>query len=1111
MYAFAPDRGARRITTMTLALLVTAVLLSGLGAAQAATSELFFSEYIEGSSNNKALEIYNGTGALVNLATGAYTIQMYFNGSGTAGLTINLTGVVADGDVYVVANSGAAIPAILAQADQTNGAGWYNGDDAVVLRKGMTIIDVIGQIGFDPGTEWGTGLTSSADNTLRRKAAICQGDVNGADAFDPAPEWDGFAIDTVDGLGSHSATCGGSTPTNPSGSGAANPAGVEAGDSSLLTVNVTPGTNPASTGLAVNVDLLSIGGAAAQSFFDDGSNGDVTAGDNVFSYLATVAAATTPGAKSLPASLSDAQGRSGSASIALTVIVVIPINQVQGSAHISPLNGQVVTTIGIITARRSNGFWIESQVFDTNDATSEGLFIFTGSTPLVAIGSDVRVTGTVSEFRPGGLGGGGLTTTQIVSPSILIRSTGNPLPEPTIIGVGGRIPPAEIINNDGAGNVEAQPPATFDATTDGIDFYESLEGMRVQVNNAVAVGPTSDFNEIFVVADGGVNGGIYTARGGILIRPTDFNPERIQLDDTIYPGAPASWPQVNVGARLTSSAIGVLDYGFGNFELLVTDTFTVDTSTQVVREVTPLTGSDERVTIGTFNVENLGGTASAAEFATRAELIVNNLGWPDIVVLEEMQDNNGATNDGTVDATNTFNNLISAIQSAGGPAYSFAQINPVNNADGGQPGGNIRVGFLYNAARVTFIPQPGGDATTPNGVTCTAGAPALTLNPGRIDPNNTAFNTSRKPLVGQFEFNGERLFVVGVHFNSKGGDNPLFGFTQPPVLVTEAQRIAQAQAVNTFANSILACAADASVIVLGDTNDFPFSPPVVTLKGSILHNLFDLLPPNEQYSYVFEGNSQVLDQMVGSSYLFNNASPVYDVVHVNAEFFDQASDHDPSVAQFLPVRLIDLDIKPGSDTNPINLGSNGKVPAAILSTASFNATFVDPTTITLAGAPVAKKGRNGLMYSFEDVNGDSRLDMVLHFETQQLNLQPGDSAAILLGKLLSGTKIRGIDNVQLGGSNAPVLIAPANGTTVATDTPLLEWTSAEASVCYLVQVDTDANFTTPITQQATVVSTLQYTTAPLASGSYYWRVQIGGNCAGVTPGTWSETWSFQVP
>jgi predicted extracellular nuclease len=139
----------------------------------------------------------------VNLAAEGYNVQMFFNGSATAGLTIGLTGSVAPGDVYVLAQASAA-PAILAQADQTDGAGWYNGDDAVVLRKGAMVIDVIGQVGFDPGAEWGIGLTSTMDNTLRRMLDVSTGDPDGSDAFDPSVQWIGFATDTFDGLGSHS-------------------------------------------------------------------------------------------------------------------------------------------------------------------------------------------------------------------------------------------------------------------------------------------------------------------------------------------------------------------------------------------------------------------------------------------------------------------------------------------------------------------------------------------------------------------------------------------------------------------------------------------------------------------------------------------------------------------------------------------------------------------------------------------------------------------------------------------------------------------------------------------------------------------------------------------
>ncbi|MFW6184201.1 MAG: lamin tail domain-containing protein, partial [Chloroflexota bacterium] len=181
------------------------------GIASAAAPDLFFSEYIEGSSNNKALEIYNGTGATIDLAADDYNVQMFFNGSSSAGLTIDLQGTVTDGDVFVLAHS-SAVPEITSQADQTNGAGWYNGNDAVVLRKGTEIVDSIGRVGEDPGSQWGSGDASTEDNTLRRQADVCQGDTDTSDAFDPAVEWDGFPVDTFDGLGAHTASCNGDPP-----------------------------------------------------------------------------------------------------------------------------------------------------------------------------------------------------------------------------------------------------------------------------------------------------------------------------------------------------------------------------------------------------------------------------------------------------------------------------------------------------------------------------------------------------------------------------------------------------------------------------------------------------------------------------------------------------------------------------------------------------------------------------------------------------------------------------------------------------------------------------------------------------------------------------------
>lgn len=163
-------------------------------------NQLFISEYIEGSSYNKAIEIYNSTGSSVNLS--GYKILIYFNGSTSPGSTINLSGTLNNNDVYVVTHSSAS-SVIKAQADMTTASLSFNGDDAVVLMNNTTILDSIGQSGYDPGTEWGSGLTSTSDNTLVRKPEIVTGDTNPGDTFNPTLEWNGYAADTFTYLGTH--------------------------------------------------------------------------------------------------------------------------------------------------------------------------------------------------------------------------------------------------------------------------------------------------------------------------------------------------------------------------------------------------------------------------------------------------------------------------------------------------------------------------------------------------------------------------------------------------------------------------------------------------------------------------------------------------------------------------------------------------------------------------------------------------------------------------------------------------------------------------------------------------------------------------------------------
>ena len=585
------------------------------------------------------------------------------------------------------------------------------------------------------------------------------------------------------------------------------------------------------------------------------------------------------------------------------------IREIQGAGHVSPLVGAAVQGVtGIVTAKRANGFYMQDPSPDADDATSEGIFVFTSAPPTVEVGDAVRVAGRVAEFRAGGNGSTNLTLTELTSPVVAVESAGQPLPPAAVIGRGGRVPPADVIDDDAAGSVETS--GAFEPATDGIDFYESLEGMRVQIDEAVVVGPRSDAGDIPVLANDGLDASVRTTRQGIAVRAGDFNPERLHLGDAITP-----LPQVNVGDHFTTSVVGPMDYSGGNFKIEVTSPLTVIPGALLPESAAP--AGPRRLSIATFNVENLDPRDDPSKFATLARLIVVNLGSPDVVAIEEVQDDNGPTNDPVVSAGATYALLQAAIAAEGGPSYDVRQIDPQDGQDGGEPGGNIRQAFLFRTDRgLAFVDRPGGDAVTPTAVIAEPSGPRLSLSPGRIDPLNPAFGGSRKPLAGEFTFNGRTIFVVANHFNSKGGDQPLFGRFQPPVRPSEAQRRQQGHVVADFVRQILAVDANAAVVVLGDINDFEFSDTAALLKSAGLTDLIETLPPSERYTYVFEGNSQALDHTLVSASLATQPLH-YDVVHVNAEFATSASDHDPQVAH------LTLGVPPAITSAPITTATQG--------------------------------------------------------------------------------------------------------------------------------------------------------------------------------------------
>ncbi|WP_326811782.1 lamin tail domain-containing protein [Streptomyces scopuliridis] len=567
------------------------------------------------------------------------------------------------------------------------------------------------------------------------------------------------------------------------------------------------------------------------------------------------------------------------------------IHDIQGTTRISPQAGKTVTNVpGVVTAVRgtgsSRGFWIQDTAPDDNPATSEGVFVFTGSsTPQVKAGDSVLVTAKVTEYYPGGQSSGSQSVTELTGATTVVLSSGNPLPAAELIDAK-TLP--ETYAPDAKGlSIESLPlkPGNY-----ALDWFESREGMLVQIGDSRVVGASNAYGETWVTTKPKQNP---TPRGGTVYPSyAEVNSGRLLIGSLT-----GDKPAANVGDTLAGTTTGPLDYAnYGGYGLQATTLGTVKSGGLKPEVATK--GKTDELSVATYNVENLDPTDPQAKFDRLAEGIVKNLATPDIVSLEEIQDNNGAKDDGTVAADKTLAQFVAAIQAAGGPAYDWRSVDPTDKADGGEPGGNIRNVFLFNPKRVGFVDRPGGDATTATKVVTTGKNGkdiTLSVSPGRINPTSDAWKSSRKPLVGEFTFRGEQVFVIGNHFNSKGGDQPTHGAFQPPKLGSETQRLTQAKEVHDFVAGLLAKDKKAKVVVLGDLNDYQFSKPVTTLtQGKILTDLMDALPKNERYSYVYDGNSQTLDHILVSPAI---KKPAYDVVHINAEFADQASDHDPQVVR----------------------------------------------------------------------------------------------------------------------------------------------------------------------------------------------------------------------
>jgi predicted extracellular nuclease len=589
------------------------------------------------------------------------------------------------------------------------------------------------------------------------------------------------------------------------------------------------------------------------------------------------------------------------------------IHELLGGGHVSPFAGQAVTGIpGVVTDVTSDEFFLQDPADIGGTPFKQAIAVFTGKRPAVAAGDDVTVSGTVSEFFPDESDTpSAMPVAEIDDPVTTIVSAGNPLPDPVIIGSSGVLPPAQdIFRPLHSASVDVTTVGSFRPRRRALDFYEGLDSELVEVQDPVATGPENGgaFN---VAPDNGAGAGLRTPHGGL----ADFaaavvNSRRL----AVFASGSVKAPLVNVGDHFSGPVEGIMSEFEGNPELELTSAVTAVSSGLTPQVATP--AQPGQLAVATYNLDNLSPKSGAAKFASLGTQIAVNLGAPDILAVQEIQDNDGATDDGVTDATVTMTDLVNAVKAAGGPAYAWTEIDPVNDQDGGQPGGNIRQVIMYRTDRgLAFDPAPGGGSTAADAVTGSGAATALAQSPGRIDPADPAWSgaetltdpgsgrsmpaaQSRKPLAAQFTWEGRTIFVINNHLTAKLQDDADFGRFQPPVLFTEIQRTQQAQILHSFVQSIEQANPRADVILLGDLNDQGFSPAFGTLEaGHALIDPMDRLPLRQHYDYVFDGDSETLSGLLVSPALAPFVT-FADAVHINAEFAGQTSDHDPLLADF---------------------------------------------------------------------------------------------------------------------------------------------------------------------------------------------------------------------
>jgi len=972
---------------IALAILTTLILFFGPVTTRAVSTTVVISEFRTRGpkgGNDEFIELYNLSSSPVNI--GGWKV-MGSNSSGTTSTraTIPANVTLNSGCHYLFTNTASSGYSENVPGDQSYSTG-ITDDGGIAIVNGTTIID---QVGMSTGSTYKEGTPlSQTTNNLEQSYQRTDSTGNVVDTDNNAAD---FQYKTSSNPQNLSSSCG-APVIGPSGSGAASPATVNPGDTTLLTVAVTPGSNPFSTGLAATADLSAFGGSTTQTLYDDGSNGDVTAGDSIFSFTLTVPT-TVAGSFTIPVTLSDVQGRFGSTSISLTVNALQrTIPQIQGSTAVSPYVGQTVATSGVVTAVIGSGFFLQDPSGDGDDTTSDGIFVYTSSKPTVAAGDSINVTGTIAEY-PAPVNPGDPSATEIDHPAITKLSSGNALPSAVTIAAGALDP------------------------NGGFNQLERYEGMRVHIDTLNVVGPTDgSVDEVNAVSTS--NGLFYgvlpgTARPfrepGIEAPATppagspccvpewDSNPERILIGSKDVSTSTAV--DVTTGAVVTDIT-GPLDLS-GNVYYIHTDhtpSFTGNVSFTAV----PVPDTNTEFTIACFNMERFFDTTddpgisdvalTPTAFANRlnkASLAIRNvLNSPDIIGVEEMEN------------ITTLQAVASKVNS---DALAATGVNPQYQAylvEGNDIGG-IDVGFLVKSTRVQVnsVTQFGKDTTY-------------------TDPTNNqqALLNDRPPLVLDASITNQHVttefIVIANHLRS------LIDVNDDPRV--RAKRQAQAEFLANLIQGFQSGSPNAKIVSIGDYNAFNVNDGYVDVMGIVegnpapsdqdvlggidlvdpnLTDLLYTLPSAQQYSYSESGSAQTLDHVLVTPAMSSLVTR-FAIARNDADFPEtfrndpnrpeRISDHDIPVAYF----QLPLDTPPSVSDQAVSVNYNSSVTFAL------NASDPDTgqtLTYNVTGAPA--KGTlslNGGSATYTPAFGAAGTDTFTYTATDDAGLSASAAVTVTI-------------------------------------------------------------------------------------------------------------------